>query len=40
LVLHVHVALPLVIALAIVIVVAVVSHVSGRSNPAWTRVED
>ncbi len=40
LILHVRVALPLVIALAIVVVVAVVSHWSGRSNPAWTRVGD
>jgi uncharacterized membrane protein YoaK (UPF0700 family) len=39
LVLHVHVALPLVFALAIVVVVGAVSYVSGRSNPAWTRVE-
>jgi uncharacterized membrane protein YoaK (UPF0700 family) len=40
LVIHVHVAWPLVIALAIVVVVAVVSHWTGRSNPAWTHVED
>jgi len=40
LILHVRVALPLIIALAIVVVVAVVSHWSGRSNPAWTLVED
>ena len=40
LVLHVHVALPLVIALVIVVVVAAVSHLAGRSNPPWTRVED
>jgi uncharacterized membrane protein YoaK (UPF0700 family) len=40
LILHVHVALPLVFALAIVVVVALVGHLSGRSNPAWTRVED
>src|SRR3984957_14756262 len=40
LILHVHVAVPLIIALAIVAVVAVVSHWSGRSNPPWTRVED
>jgi uncharacterized membrane protein YoaK (UPF0700 family) len=40
LLLHVHVALPLIIALAIVVLVAVVSHWTGRSNPAWTRVED
>ena len=40
LVLHVHVALPLVIACVIVIVVAAVSHLSGRSNPPWTLVED
>lgn len=39
LVLHVHVALPLIFALAIVVVVGVVSHWSGRSNPPWTRVE-
>jgi uncharacterized membrane protein YoaK (UPF0700 family) len=40
LVLHANVALPLIIALAIVVLVAVVSHRTGRSNPAWTRVED
>ena len=40
LVLHVHVALPLIFALAIVVVVGVVSHWSGRSNPPWTRVEE
>jgi uncharacterized membrane protein YoaK (UPF0700 family) len=40
LILHVHVAVPLIIALAIVAVVAAVSHWSGRSNPPWTRVED
>ena len=40
LILHVHVALPIVIAAAIVVVVAVVSHVSGRSDPAWTHVDD
>jgi uncharacterized membrane protein YoaK (UPF0700 family) len=40
LVLHVHVAIPLIFACAIVIVVVVVSHVSGRSNPSWTRVEE
>ena len=40
LVLHVHVALPLVLACVIVIVVAAVSHLSGRSNPPWTLVED
>jgi uncharacterized membrane protein YoaK (UPF0700 family) len=40
LVLHVHVALPLIIALTIVVLVAVVSHWMGRSNPPWTRVED
>ena len=40
LVLHAPVALPLVIALAIVFVVVVVSHLTGRSNPPWTRVED
>ncbi|HEX4433454.1 MAG TPA: YoaK family protein [Acidimicrobiales bacterium] len=40
LILHVHVALPLVFALAIVIVITLVSHLSGRSNPAWTRVEN
>ena len=40
LVLHVHVAVPLILAFAIVIVVAAVSHLSGRSNPSWTRVED
>jgi uncharacterized membrane protein YoaK (UPF0700 family) len=40
LVLHVHVALPLTIALVLVVVVAAVSYVTGRTNPAWTRVED
>ncbi len=40
LILHVHVSVPLILALAIVMAVAVVSHWSGRSNPAWTRVED
>jgi uncharacterized membrane protein YoaK (UPF0700 family) len=40
LILHVRVALPLVVAAAIVVVVAVVSHVSGRSDPAWTHVDD
>ena len=40
LILHVHVAVPLILALAIVIAVAAVSHWSGRSNPAWTRVDD
>jgi uncharacterized membrane protein YoaK (UPF0700 family) len=39
LIVHVHIAVPLVLALAIVAVVAVASHWSGRSNPAWTRVE-
>jgi uncharacterized membrane protein YoaK (UPF0700 family) len=39
LILHVQVAVPLILALAIVAVVAVVSHWSGRSNPAWTHVE-
>ncbi len=40
LVLHVHVALPLTIALGVVVVVGAVAYWSGRSNPAWTRVED
>ena len=40
LILHVHVAVPLVLALAIVVVVAAVSHLSGRSNPPWTHVEE
>ena len=40
LILHVHVAVPLVIASAIVVVVAAVSHWSGRSNPPWTHVEE
>jgi uncharacterized membrane protein YoaK (UPF0700 family) len=40
LILHVHIALPLVFALAIVLVITLVSQLSGRSNPAWTRVED
>jgi uncharacterized membrane protein YoaK (UPF0700 family) len=40
LILHVRVALPLVIAAAMVVAIAVVSHVSGRSDPAWTHVDD
>ncbi len=40
LILHVHVALPIVIALVLVVAIAVVSHVSGRSDPAWTHVDD
>jgi len=40
LIIHVHVAGPLLSALAIVVVVTGVSHWSGRSNPAWTRVDD
>ena len=40
LILHVHVAVPLVLALAIVVVVAAVEPLAGRSNPAWTHVED
>ncbi|HEY5384812.1 MAG TPA: DUF1275 family protein [Acidimicrobiales bacterium] len=40
LILHVHVALPLVIAAATTVAIAVVSHVSGRSDPAWTHVDD
>jgi len=39
LILHVHVAVPLLVALAIVTAVAVVSQWSGRSDPAWTQVE-
>jgi uncharacterized membrane protein YoaK (UPF0700 family) len=39
LILHVHIAVPLTLALAIVMVVAAVSYRSGRSNPAWTRVD-
>jgi uncharacterized membrane protein YoaK (UPF0700 family) len=39
LILHVHVALPLILALALAIAVAAASHWSGRSNPAWTRVD-
>jgi uncharacterized membrane protein YoaK (UPF0700 family) len=39
LILHVHVALPLIMALAIVAAVAVVSQWSSRSDPAWTHVE-
>ena len=39
LVLHVHVALPLIIAFVIVGVVAIVSHWAGRSNPPWTHAE-
>jgi uncharacterized membrane protein YoaK (UPF0700 family) len=37
LILHVHVALPLVLATVLVLVIALASHVSGRSNPQWTR---
>jgi uncharacterized membrane protein YoaK (UPF0700 family) len=40
LILHVRAALPLVIAAATVVSIAVVSHVSGRSNPPWTHVDD
>ncbi len=40
LILHVHVALPLVLALVIAVVVAALGYRSGRSNPAWTRAED
>jgi uncharacterized membrane protein YoaK (UPF0700 family) len=40
LILHVHVAVPLIVASAIVAVVALASHWSGRSNPPWTRVEE
>jgi uncharacterized membrane protein YoaK (UPF0700 family) len=40
LILHVHVAVPLIFALAIAIVVAAVGYRSGRSNPAWTRADD
>ena len=40
LILHVHIAVPLVLAFAIVVVVAAVSHLSGRSNPPWTHAED
>ena len=40
LILHVRVALPLVIAAVIVVGIAVVSHLAGRSNPAWTHVDD
>jgi uncharacterized membrane protein YoaK (UPF0700 family) len=40
LILHVHVALPLVIAVVLVVAIAVVSHVTGRSDPAWTHVDD
>jgi uncharacterized membrane protein YoaK (UPF0700 family) len=39
LVLHVHVALPLVFALGIVVLVGVVGRWSGRSDPPWTRVD-
>ena len=40
LVLHVHVALPLIFALAIVVVIAALSYWAGRSNPPWTQVEE
>ena len=40
LILHVHVALPLVFAAAIAVVIAAVSHITGRSNPAWTHVDN
>jgi uncharacterized membrane protein YoaK (UPF0700 family) len=40
LILHVHIALPLVIAVVLVVAIAVVSHLSGRSDPAWTHVDD
>jgi uncharacterized membrane protein YoaK (UPF0700 family) len=40
LILHVHVALPLVIAAALVLGVALVSFTAGRSDPAWTHVDD
>jgi uncharacterized membrane protein YoaK (UPF0700 family) len=40
LILHVHVADPLIIASAIVVAVAAVSHWAGRSNPPWTHVEE
>jgi uncharacterized membrane protein YoaK (UPF0700 family) len=39
LLLHVRVALPLVIAVVLVVAIAVVSHLAGRSDPAWTHVE-
>jgi uncharacterized membrane protein YoaK (UPF0700 family) len=40
LIIHVHVAIPLIVALAIVVTVAGASHWSGRSNPAWTHADD
>ena len=40
LILHVHIAVPLILAFGIVVVVAVIGHVAGRSNPQWTRVEE
>jgi uncharacterized membrane protein YoaK (UPF0700 family) len=40
LIVHVHIGLGLIVALTIIVVVAVASHWSGRSNPAWTQVED
>jgi uncharacterized membrane protein YoaK (UPF0700 family) len=40
LILHVHIALPLVIAVVLVVAIALVSHLSGRSDPAWTHVDD
>ena len=39
LIIHVHLALPLLCAFAIALVVAGVGHVSGRSDPAWTKVD-
>ncbi len=40
LILHVHVALPLVLAAVLVVAVAAVSFASGRSDPAWTHGAD
>jgi uncharacterized membrane protein YoaK (UPF0700 family) len=40
LILHVHIALPLVIAVVLVVAIALVSHLSGRSDPTWTHVDD
>jgi uncharacterized membrane protein YoaK (UPF0700 family) len=40
LILHVRVAIPIVFAAALVVAIAAISHVSGRSDPAWTHVDD
>jgi uncharacterized membrane protein YoaK (UPF0700 family) len=40
LVLHVRVVVPVAIALVVIATVALVSHLAGRTDPAWTRVDD